>query len=185
MLVPNEIVLPYVAKSRPLTRRNGEGTRRYTAYARLVNINAHKGKRKYMQKVTGEMLANQANLGDVVTWRLHWLICDIHKIQEHMTNANFLGEGSADLSTGVFAGFVEALQGVARSYARLRWEAKTMLGRDYPDEVEPLFDSIAKHAEYLEELETAKKFLEKKAQQILAAEATRIQGRLDDLAKIR
>ena len=137
-----------------------------------------------MQKETGEKLASQLNLGEVLTWRLHWLTCDIRKLQEQVNDANF-GQGPADLSKGIFADFVDALQGYARNYARLRWEAMTMLGCDYQDEVEPLFANLAKHAEYIQQLDIAKGLLEKKAQYILEAEASRVQGRLNDLVETR
>lgn len=135
-----------------------------------------------MENMTGEALAKRVDIGEVTTFRLHWLLCDLWDLQRTIANARF-GSTAADLSTGVHSELVKTLDGIAGKYRQLRWETKTILGFDYDDEVQPLFDHLAKHAEYLQELEKVKDILRHKAEQILEAESKRLNDALDKLAK--
>ncbi len=118
---------------------------------------------------TENTLASRLDLGEVTSWRLHWLLCDLWNLQRDIEKSSF-GRGVADLHCGPFAEMLERLKRVEGSYSRLRWETKTMLGIDYEDEVAPLFEGIPKNADYATELAKAKTLLQAIAEKALEAE---------------
>jgi hypothetical protein len=120
----------------------------------------------------GAQIASQLNIGEVTSWRLHWLVCDLQSLHTTMQKADF-GQ-SGDLTTGPFARFKEEATKITLQFRRLRWEVKTMLGFDYEDDVDPLFWHLEKYGKYLEEVGNVKDYLERKARKLLEAESERV-----------
>jgi hypothetical protein len=120
----------------------------------------------------GAQLASQLNIGEVTSWRLHWLVCDLQNLYTAMQKADF-GQ-SGDLTTGTFARFKEEATKITLQFRRLRWEVKTMLEFDYEDDVDPLFWHLEKYGKYLEEVGNVKNYLELKARKLLEAESERV-----------
>lgn len=118
---------------------------------------------------TDNALASRLDLGEVTSWRLHWLLCDLWSIQRDIEKTNF-GTGVAQLHDGPYVEVLNRAKRVQGSYERLRWECKTMLGMDYEDEVAPLFAAIPKHAEYAAELAKTKTLLQGIVDKALEAE---------------
>ena len=125
-----------------------------------------------IENTRGAQLAKQLNLGEVTSWKLHWLVCDLQNLQTEMYKADFGTD--ADLRTGVFADFLMNLKNITLRFDRLRWEVKTMLGFDYDDEADALFHHVKHYDKYLEEVGNVKTYLEQKARQILEAESERV-----------
>lgn len=120
----------------------------------------------------GAQLAAQLNLGEVVSWKLHWLVCKLQSLQTAMSKADF--GSNSDLTTGTFARYVDELKAITLEFGRLRWEVKTMLGLDYEDEADPLFQHVDHYARYAEEVGKAGDYLERTATKILESASTRI-----------
>lgn len=135
-----------------------------------------------MEKAQGKELASRLNLGEITSFRLHWLVCDLGELQRDLDRVG-VGKTAEDLRTGAHAAFLARLERIVQQYRRLRWETKTLLGLDYEDEVAPLFEHLAKHAEYLQEIEKVKDVLRQKAEQILQLESQRIHIALGNFSR--
>jgi hypothetical protein len=129
----------------------------------------------------GAELASRLNIGEVTSWRLHWLVCKLQSLQKVMHSADF--GSSADLTSGKFADFMTELKTITLEFGRLKWEVKTMLGFDYEDEVAPLFQHVDHYGTYLEEVGNVKEYLDRKAGQILEAAATRVQESIRNMGQ--
>ena len=119
-------------------------------------------------------LARRLDLGEVTSWRLHWLLCDLWTIQGDIKKAH-CGQRVAQLHSGPFAEMLARVKRVEVSYERMQWETKTMLGLDYENEVKPLFTALPKNAEYAAELAKAKALLQVVVDRTLATEARQLQ----------
>lgn len=117
-------------------------------------------------------LARQLNLGEVTSWRLHWLLCDLWALQRDIQTTPT--PRVAGLQEGPFADLLTRLKRVEAGYQRLRWETMTMLCADYDSHVEPLFASLSKHDDYAAELLKAKTLLQAAADKAFAEEAKRL-----------
>ncbi len=117
----------------------------------------------------GEQLAKQLNLGDVVSWRLHWLTCELDRFQ---TKANALEVRPRQLheSNEALMGLVQQLQSIKVEFEHFRQQTKTMLGLDYNDEVQPLLDVVPKYREFCEKVQHAKAILTEKAKAVSEAD---------------
>jgi hypothetical protein len=132
----------------------------------------------------GEQLAKQLNLGDVVSWRLHWLICELDRFQ---TKANALEVRSRQLqeSSDALMGLVQELQGITVEFEHFCQQTKTMLGLDYNDEVQPLLDVEPKYKEFCEKVQQAKSILAEKAKAVSEADLIFMMSRIESAAKPR
>jgi hypothetical protein len=100
---------------------------------------------------------------------------EVERLRLRMNIADFMSDGGL----GVLEQFVAELRSFDVQLVRLRWEVKTMLGFDYENDVNALFEHLPRYAEYQERMQQAKTFLERKAQQILEAKEKTIQASLD------
>lgn len=132
----------------------------------------------------GEQLASQLNLGDVLSWRLHWLICNLQDLKAKTATSRFRSEplrvGGTELTT-----LVDELTDITNEFGTLRWQAMTMLGLDYNDEVTPLLEHVPKYAEFCSELQGARAAIEQKVKAAAEAELGFVLSRIESAAKIR
>ena len=124
---------------------------------------------------TENNLSSRLNIGAVTTWRLHWLLCELCSLKQDIQTAQ-CGSRVAQLHNGPFAELLARVKRVEGSYARIRWETKTMLGLDYEDEVEHLFASLPKNADYAAELAEVKGLLQRIVDKVLAEEAQQLRS---------
>ncbi|MBU9199910.1 hypothetical protein KTD31_00655 [Burkholderia multivorans] len=136
------------------------------------------------QQNRGEQLATQLNLGEVLSWRLHWLmlqLCDVQKKAEALAiHTSPLHGASQDLMA-----LVNALTAVMGEFSQLHWQTKTMLGLDYDDEVMPLFEHVPKYADFRAQLKTTQSVLEAKAAEAMQADLNFMLLRIESAAKAR
>ncbi|WP_157657719.1 hypothetical protein [Burkholderia ubonensis] len=132
----------------------------------------------------GEHLASQLNLGDVLSWRLHWLVCDLQDLKAKTAASRFRSEplrlGGAELTT-----LVDELTDITNQFGTLRWQTKTMLSLDYDDEVTPLLEHVPKYAEFCSELQETRAAIEQKLKAAAEAELGVVLSRIEAAAKIR
>ncbi|HDR9103392.1 TPA: hypothetical protein QDB04_000111 [Burkholderia vietnamiensis] len=136
------------------------------------------------QQNRGEQLASQLNIGEVLSWRLHWLmlqLCDVQKKAEALAiHTGPLHGASQDLIA-----LVNTLTAVMGELSQLHWQTKTMLSLDYDDEVKPLFEYVPKYADFREQLKTTKAVLEAKAAEAMQADLDFVLLRIESAAKTR
>jgi hypothetical protein len=132
-----------------------------------------------MSTEKGQELASRLNLGDVTDWRLHWLICRLSGVKHDMATANFAG-GLRDLPNGTFGQFLGRVKRIEEDYLQIRRETQLMLGADYSNEIDALFDSLPNHPKYLDSLAEAKAKLQKVADDMLFVEARHLRGCIEN-----
>jgi hypothetical protein len=136
------------------------------------------------QQSRGAELATQVNLGEVLDWRLHWLTMRLEKLQKnvealaiHSNRLNANGEGLTAL--------IDELDAATCEFEQLKRQTMIMLGVDYNDEVQPLFDHVPKYATFCEQLTATKGVLEAKAKQASEADLAFMKERIRSAARSR
>lgn len=136
------------------------------------------------QQNRGAELATQVNLGEVLNWRLHWLTMRLEKLQKkaddteiHSNRLNANGESLTAL--------IDELDAATCEFEQLKQHTMIMLGVDYNDEVQPLFDYVPKYETYCAQLQSTKGAIEAKVRQASEAELAVMMDRIQSAARSR
>jgi hypothetical protein len=132
----------------------------------------------------GEELAKQVNLGEVLDWRLHWLTLRLERLQT-TAEAMAIHANRLNANGDVLSALVDELDAATSEFEVLKHQTMMMLGLDYNNEVQPLFDHVPKYSAFCEQLKATRGVLEAKAKRASEAELGFMMERISSAARSR